>query len=244
MGRQPTDGAAVREASARDRASGAIARSWWVPVVAAIVAAAAALVLLFVQVEVSDDSLAVTRNCGSAFDVALDRSGWQAWWASDLDEADAAVRAALVRTERCPTAVNRRLGAAGILGAASALLVVWAVARRRTSKGRQVPSGSPARLVRLGRITTWLGAALTGAGVVAVVVLVADADSTLFLYTDRFVVGVVGLIVLVPTIALIVIGRAIELTGSELTSAEPVDVASSDVAPARSEPADREPDDV
>jgi hypothetical protein len=58
-----------------------------------------------------------------------------------------------------------------------------------------------------------VGAILTLAGLVAVVLLVADADSTLFLYTDRLVVGVVGLIVLVPTASLVVIGRALTILG-------------------------------
>ena len=58
-------------------------------------------------------------------------------------------------------------------------------------------------------MTSGVGAALTIAGVVAVILLVADADSTLFLYTDRLVVAVVGLIVLVPTVALFVLGRTL-----------------------------------
>ena len=49
--------------------------------------------------------------------------------------------------------------------------------------------------------------------------MVADADSTLFLYVDRGVVALVGLIVLVPTLALIVIGRALTLIAPHL--AEP-----------------------
>jgi len=61
---------------------------------------------------------------------------------------------------------------------------------------------------------------LSIAGVVAIVALVADADSTLFLYVDRPVVGVVGLIVLMPTIALFVIGRALVLVGTYLARVE------------------------
>ena len=66
---------------------------------------------------------------------------------------------------------------------------------------------------------------LSLAGVAAIVVLVADADSTLFLYVDRLVVGVVGLIVLIPTIALFVIGRALVLVGTSLGRAEERDDA-------------------
>ena len=46
--------------------------------------------------------------------------------------------------------------------------------------------------------------------------LVADSDSTLFLYTDRLVVAVVGLLVLVPPMALVVLGRVVALFGEHL----------------------------
>ncbi len=77
-----------------------------------------------------------------------------------------------------------------------------------------------ARLERLGIATAWLGGTLTVAGAAAVLVLVADADSTLFLYTDRFVVGIVGLIVLMPTIALFVIGRVLTMVGTHIGDLE------------------------
>jgi len=66
-----------------------------------------------------------------------------------------------------------------------------------------------------------MGLLLSLAGVVAVIVLVADADSTLFLYTDRLVVAVVGLIVLTPTIALFVIGRVLTIIGAHLGEETP-----------------------
>jgi hypothetical protein len=69
------------------------------------------------------------------------------------------------------------------------------------------------RLVRLGQVTSVVGAGLTAVGSTAIVLLLADADSTLFLYTDRAVVGAVGLIVLVPAIALFAMGRALVLVG-------------------------------
>ena len=180
----------------------------------AIVLAAIAAVVVLVQVEVTDPATAVTRTCGSAFDGAVDRSGWEVWWARDLDEPDPVVRDALVRTSRCPDAVNTRLVVAGVLaGVALALALAAAVASRE----RRQPRRSADRIARLGRRTFVLGLVLTLAGVVAIVVLVADADSTLFLYTDRLVVAVVGLIVLVPTAALVVIGRALEILGAERT---------------------------
>ncbi len=87
------------------------------------------------------------------------------------------------------------------------------MALRSGRRRPRAPDAVADRLVRLGRITSFVGAILTLAGIVAVVLLVADADSTLFLYTDRLVVGVVGLIVLVPTASLVVIGRALTILG-------------------------------
>jgi peptidoglycan/LPS O-acetylase OafA/YrhL len=86
--------------------------------------------------------------------------------------------------------------------------------RRRALDGRDA-DGAAQRIARLGGITSLVGAGLTLAGVVGIVLLVADADSTLFLYTDRAVVAVVGLIVLVPAIVLIALGRALVLISSE-----------------------------
>mgnify|MGYP001828691283 FL=1 len=172
------------------------------------------LAVLAAQVDVTDSEVGATRACGSAFDGLVDRSGWETWWAGDLDEPDDEVRSALVRTTRCPDAVNARIVTAAALAAGSVLAAVAAAAaRHRRDVRRDSPRTGAARtrLGRLGRVTTLAGTVLTVAGVVAVVVLVADADSTLFLYTDRFVVAVVGLIVLVPTIALVVIGRVITI---------------------------------
>ncbi len=188
------------------------------------IAAALAVVLagaaLLVQIEVTDADVAVTRGCGSVFDSVVDRSGWEQWWARDLDEPDE-VRSALVRTTRCPEAVNQRVAIAAVLGAAAVVLGAVTMARRRSDRPADTavsPVGR--RLVRIGRLTAVLGGALTALGIIAVVVLVADADSTLFLYTDRLVVGVVGLIVLIPTIALFVIGRVLVLLGE---NAEPIE---------------------
>ena len=87
---------------------------------------------------------------------------------------------------------------------------------RRRSTSDRPEDGPTERLARLARLTTIAGAGLTLAGVAAILVLVADADadSTLFLYTDRLVVAVVGLIVLVPPIALIVFGRAMSVVAT------------------------------
>ena len=175
-----------------------------------------ATALLTLQVEVTTDvgvpgaSAETTRTCGSAFDGVADRSGWEVWWARDLDEPDEAIRAALVRTQQCPDAINRRIVLAAVLGTAAvsaAACAMW-LRRRHTPLNQDDVVG---RIARLGRITSYVGVGLTVAGAGAIVVLLADAESTLFLYTDRPVVAVGGLIVLVPAVALIVMGRALAL---------------------------------
>jgi hypothetical protein len=190
--------------------------------VVSAIAAALLLVLLgavlLVQIEVTE--VGVTRSCGSVFDSAVDLSGWEQWWAADLDEPDE-VRTALVRTTRCPDAVNQRVVVAAALGITALVLGAVAMARRRTDRSPDASAASIGhRVVRIGRLTSTLGGALTALGVVAIVVLVADADSTLFLYTDRLVVAVVGLLVLIPTITLFVIGRVLVLLGESLEQSE------------------------
>jgi len=179
----------------------------------AVVLAAVAVNVVAAQVEVTHTAVDVTRTCGSVFDAVADRSGWEIWWARDLDEPDPEVRSALVRTSGCPDAINGQLALAAVLGGVAALAVLGVIVLRGDRRRPRAPADVADRLVRLGRITSFVGVILTLAGIVAVVLLVADADSTLFLYTDRLVVGVVGLIVLVPTASLVVIGRALTILG-------------------------------
>ena len=186
------------------------------PIAASVLAAVAGWLALFVliaQVEVTGGDDASTR----AFDSIVDRSGWQDWWRADLDNPAPASRTELVRTRNCPGAVNTRIG----IGTGLGLLVAGGAAMtlrdgRRRSTSDRPEDGPTERLARLARLTTIAGAGLTLAGVAAILVLVADADadSTLFLYTDRLVVAVVGLIVLVPPIALIVFGRAMSVVAT------------------------------
>ncbi len=189
-------------------------------VIAAIIAVfALCLSALFAQVDVSDAG--VTRTCGSAFDAATDRSGWELWWARDLDEPTEPVRAALPRTNLCPEAVNRQSGLAVSLFGLGTLfmLLVWRserIDRRPPADGADAAN----RIQRLGTATTVIGAVLTAGGLIAVVVLVADADSTLFLYTDRLVVAVGGLIVLTPALALLALGRVLSLVGAYVADLE------------------------
>jgi len=189
--------------------------------VSAIAAALLILLLgavLLVQIEVTE--AAVTRSCGSVFDSAVDRSGWEQWWAADLDESDE-VRPSMVRTTRCPDAVNQRVAIAAALGITALVLGAVATARRRSDRSAAASASSVGhRVARIGRITSTLGGALTALGIIAIIVLVADADSTLFLYTDRLVVAVVGLIVLIPTVTLFVIGRVLVLLGDDLEQSE------------------------
>jgi hypothetical protein len=190
--------------------------TWWAIVVGAVMALTAAIAVLVGQVQVTDEQVAVTRVCGSALDGVLDRSGWELWWARDLDEPDADVRSALVRTRRCPAVINRRLAVAAALGGLGLVLSIAAGRSARRTPPRTADSASRSgRLTRLGRATSLAGGALTVAGAVAVLVLVADAESTLFLYTDRLVVAVVGIIVLIPAIALFVLGRMLVIMGDQ-----------------------------
>lgn len=207
---------------ARSEVVGSARRGWWPWMIASALACICALVVLLVQVDVSDSATGATRSCGSAFDTAVDRTGWEQWWARDLDEPDAAVRTVLLRTNSCPNAINQRIIVSGALAALGAIAAVVGVLRiRRPVEGSAARETTvSAKIRRLGRTTSIVGALLTIAGVVAVIVLVADSESTLFLYTDRLVVAVVGLIVLVPTLAMLAIGRALSIAGEHLEDAE------------------------
>lgn len=173
-----------------------------------------ALAVLLMQVEVAGPAGSTSRACGSAFDAAVDRSGWQTWWARDLDEPDDAARAALIRTMNCPDAVNRTMAIAAMLAGAGLVVTLggWVVFRRTSTAvtARMGPLG------RVGTASTVLGGALTIGGAVAVVVLVADADATLFLYVDRLVVLVGGILVLVPAMALAIGGWALRVSSRRL----------------------------
>lgn len=183
----------------------------------------AALAVTAFQIRVTDGALGVTRTCGSVFDGVADRSGWEVWWARDLDEPDEAVRSALVRTTHCPEAVNDRILLAAALGTAGLATLIVAGWQRPRRESTATTASVGGRLVRLGQVTSVVGAGLTVLGSAAIVSLLADADSTLFLYTDRAVVAAVGLIVLVPAIALFAMGRALVLVGRGTTLPELAD---------------------
>lgn len=192
------------------------ARARTIAKAAAILAAMGSFAVLLGQVEVSDDDVSATRTCGSALDSAIDRSGWDQWWVSDLDEPDPTVRSELVRTRLCPDAVNRRFTLAMALGAITVGAAFLARPWNRSGRTPEEPRSVGVRIARVGTASSWVGLSLSLAGVIAIVVLVGDAESTLFLYTDRLVVAVVGLLVLTPTIALFVMGRMLTILGGHL----------------------------
>ncbi len=194
------------------------ARARTIAKAAAVLAAMSSVAVLLGQVEVTDHAVSVTRTCGSAFDSAIDRSGWDLWWASDLDEPDPTVRSELVRTRLCPDAVNRRFAIAMALGAMVIGAAFIAQTHHRSKRRPEESTAVGARIARLGTASSWVGLGLSLAGLIAIIVLVGDAESTLFLYTDRLVVTVVGLLVLTPTIALFVIGRVLTVLGGHLDS--------------------------
>lgn len=176
-----------------------------------VVLLVATIALVAVQIEVTDDDVAATRACGSVIDGVTDRSGWETWWVQDLDEPETAVRASLVRTAKCPAAVNARIVLAAALGAVGVSALATGMWIRRRHDHTRPSDDVAGRLARLGRVTSAVGGGLTLLGLAGIGMLLADADSTLFLYTDRTVVAVVGLIVLVPAIALFAAGRALAL---------------------------------
>ncbi len=167
-----------------------------------------AATVLALQVRVQ--SSGVDAACGSPFDVISGRATWEDWFAQDLTDPRVGPRSPLVRTDACPAAVNRRTASAGTLAAAAALLGAAAVLLAARDRARHArPARVPLR--RLGAWVSGIGAGLTIAGVVALGVLLANPDAALFLYVDRWVIAIVGLILLVPAVVLTVGGRALML---------------------------------
>ncbi len=152
-----------------------------------------------------------SASCGSGWDVVAGRAGWQQWWAHDL--GDPAGNTQLVRTDSCPDAVNDRIVTSGAL-AAGAVAVVFAgalVPRRRRERPGQ---GRRLRLVGAG--VTVLGGVLTVAGLAGLALLTADPNASLFLYVSRTAVVLVGLLLLLPAVLLIVVGRGMSVLAEHL----------------------------
>lgn len=160
-------------------------------------------------------------SCGSAWDTVAGRTGWQQWWAADLAGA-ADGHARLVRTVRCPGAVNARIAASsGLALAAVAVVMTGEVVARRSA--RWTRRAWPARAKRLRLLATAVmtaGGLLTAGGLAGLALLVADPRATIFLYVSRPVVLLAGLLLILPAILLIAMGWGASLMADYLAHEE------------------------
>ena len=178
-------------------------------VVFGVVLMVAAGTVLLLQVRVHESGIGA--SCGAPIDVISGRADWQQWFSADLNDPRVTATDPLVRTETCPTAINRRTMIAGILAATG--LALLAVAAFLTPRVRH-RHPEPRSLQTLGAWVTGVGATLTTAGVAALVVLLANPRAALYLYVDRWVVAIIGILVLIPAIALTAGGRALMLAAN------------------------------
>jgi hypothetical protein len=165
------------------------------------------------------------RACGSGWDVVAGRAGWPQWQAADLsDPAEAPRSGGLVRTLRCPGAVNGRIVTSGGLGLGAVAVVSAGEFAALRSARRAGPAGpGPARRLKLlGTAVTMLGGLLTAAGLAAIALLAADPRAPLFWYVSRPAVVLAGLLLLLPAILLIVLGRAAAMMARCLAHPEEV----------------------
>jgi hypothetical protein len=179
---------------------------------AVLVVVSAAALLVTVSIRPAGGRAA---SCGSGWDVVAGRSGWQQWWAQDLADEQGGP---LVRTARCPDAVNGHI----VLAAALLIAAVLVIAAGEFAERSRAPrtAGPSRRLRRLGTATAALGSALTVAGLTAVALLTADPDASLFLYVSRPVVVLLGVLLLLPAVLLIVLGRGTRLLADQLARVE------------------------
>jgi hypothetical protein len=187
--------------------------------VGAVVLVAAVTVMLL-QVRVGGAGPA-SRSCGSSLDVITDRAGWETWYAQDSIDGATSPGAPLLRTLRCPGAVNARTLVAGVLWAVGLVAVLVSEGLRRGETTASRPSrGVPVGLRRLGQLVTGVGVALVIAGLVALGVLLADRQATMFIFVGRPLVALIGLVVLTPVLALIAGGKALGLLARGLEERE------------------------
>jgi hypothetical protein len=167
-------------------------------------------VLVLQQVRVTDTSGAAVA-CGSPFDVVVDRVDWRDWYAADLARAgDGPV--VFSRSMRCPDALNSRLLlAGGLLVIGVVEVVTFEIVGTRRARSATPPRRRALPMQRLGNAAMVTGLIICVGGVGAIVRLVANPDSTLFLYVDRWVAVVIGLLILLPAVWLVVAGRALTL---------------------------------
>jgi hypothetical protein len=112
-------------------------------------------------------------------------------------------------------------GAAGLAGGAVLLVAAGEVLGRRLG-GQAGPAErrTVGRLRNLGRGLTILGSLLTVGGLIGLALLVADPESTLFLYVGRPVVVLAGLLLVLPAILLIALGRTAILLADQAAPRE------------------------
>jgi hypothetical protein len=183
---------------------------------AALLIVAGATFMLTVQVR---DSGGRAVACGSAWDVVAGRTGWQQWWAADL--ADPAGRAQLARTERCPGAVNGRIVAsAAVAVGAVAIVAVGGLVELRRARTRRAQRRTAGRLHLVGTGVSVLGGVLTAAGLVGIALLTADPNAPLFLYVSRTAVVLVGLLLVLPAVLLIALGRGLSVLAEHVAAGE------------------------
>jgi hypothetical protein len=180
----------------------------------------AAVTVMLLQVRVGGAG-STGRSCGSSFDVIADRAGWETWYAQDGIDGATPAAVPLLRTLRCPGAVNTRTLVAGVLWAVGVVALVASGWLRRDATSASTPScGLSARLRRLGLVVTVVGVALVAAGLVALGVLLADRQATMFIFVGRPLVALIGLVVLTPVLALVAGGRALGLLARGLEERE------------------------
>ncbi len=179
-------------------------------------------VVLLLQVSVRDAGVP-PRACGSAWDVVTAGGGWQRWWAADLSDPAQARGGQLVRTLRCPGAVNGRIIAAGCLaiGAVTVVAAGEVAVLRHARQSRSAMPAAVSRLRLLASIVTVLGVLLTAGGLAGLAILMASPGLPLFLYVSRPVVALIGLLLLLPAILLIALGRGASLLAACLAHPEP-----------------------
>jgi hypothetical protein len=180
----------------------------------------AAVTVMLLQVRVGGAG-PTSRSCGSSLDVITDRAGWETWFAHDSIDGATSPAVPLLRTLRCPGAVNARTLVAGVLWAAGLVALLASEWMRRSGTSAPTPSrGVPARLRRLGQVVTGVGVTLVIAGLVALGVLLADRQATMFIFVGRPVVALIGLVVLTPVLALVAGGKALGLLARGLEERE------------------------
>lgn len=160
-----------------------------------------------------------SASCGSAWDAVSGRTGWREWWAQDLvAPVDSSGR--LVRTLRCPDAVDGRIVVVGVLAISAVLIIAAGEVAGRWRQREPGAAPEARRLARLGIVLTLLGALLTASGLAGIALLTADPQDPLFLYVSRPVVVLAGLLLILPALLIVVLGRVVSAMAAQLHTQE------------------------